>query len=115
MPWQKVLHARGSCSQPWSLVATYEPWKGSIGWDLIDIKNRGQVSQVDKRIEINNISIDSGSLIFADNDGVAIIPKKIEENFLKELSITVLEEKEIQNEINKGFSVEKILEKHTSF
>ena len=87
----------------------------SSGFSPIDIKNRGQVSKVDKRIEINNISIDSGSLIFADNDGVAIIPKKIEENFLKELNITVLEEKEIQNEINKGFSVEKILEKHTSF
>ena len=55
-------------------------------------------------LEIEGVWINSGDLVFADLDGVLIIPKELEERVIKEAIVKARTEKTVLEEIKKGMS-----------
>lgn len=87
----------------------------SSGFLPSDIKSRGQVKSVDEVVTINNVEVNSGDYIFGDNDGIVVIPKKIENIVFEKIKSTIADEKLIVEKIDSGFSVGEILKSHKSF
>jgi regulator of RNase E activity RraA len=85
------------------------------GYTPVDIKGRGRVKAVDVPIKIDGVLIESGDLIFADNDAVCVVPKVIEDALLKAVYADAKEESRIVELINKNVTVDEILSQVKSF
>ncbi|MCP4135910.1 MAG: hypothetical protein GY754_33385 [bacterium] len=79
------------------------------GYSPVDIKGRGRVAEVDVEVEVNNIKVKSGDLVFADNDGVVFIPKEIIQELIPKINEAAKEEFEIKKMISDGKSIAEIL------
>ena len=87
----------------------------SMGRDAQGSIYRNQVIRYGCMVEIGNIKINPGDLIFGDIDGVVVIPKEIEE---KAISITLAKvrgEKDTRAAIEKGMSAVKAVETFGTF
>jgi regulator of RNase E activity RraA len=80
-----------------------------------DVKLYGTLDYYDKPIIINNIKIYVNNLIFADIDGVIIIPKEIEEIVINKCKNIIENESNISNSIITGTPVNTIIEKYGTF
>lgn len=85
------------------------------GYSPQDIKGRGRAKAVDVPIEINGIKLEPGNLVFVDNDAVCVVPKELENNLEKDITIGIKEEEKIVSLINSGAPVAEILEKIRTF
>jgi regulator of RNase E activity RraA len=87
----------------------------AVGFSPKDIKGRGRVHLTDVSIVLKGISINPGDWIFADTDGVVVIPAKIrlllEEKILK----CVEAEKDIIKRIDENQRINEILSRHKEF
>jgi len=48
------------------------------GTCIYDSQNRQRVVDVDVNVEIDGVTIEPGALVFADDDGVVVVPRKVE-------------------------------------
>lgn len=80
-----------------------------------DIKGRGTLRGLDKRIEISNMVIEKGDLIFADLDGIVKIPKSIEKKFIDKVLKQIDVEQKIIESIKKGTSALELVKKFGTF
>lgn len=87
----------------------------SKGYSPIDIKLRGKVKEVDKSFKIKKTTINSFDYIFADKEGVVIIPRKKAGILLKKILIAIKNEEKIKKMISRNFSVKKILDSFKEF
>jgi 4-hydroxy-4-methyl-2-oxoglutarate aldolase len=87
----------------------------SMGRDAQGSLYRNQVIRYGCPVEIGNIQVNPGDLIFGDIDGVVVIPREIEE---KAISITLAKvrgEIEIRAAIEKGMSAVDAVENYGTF
>jgi len=77
-----------------------------------DSSVRTIVSNYRCSLEIEGVWINPGDLVFADMDGVLIIPKEIEEKVIKEALIKARTEKTVLEEIKKGMSSTEAFKKY---
>ena len=87
----------------------------SKGYSPIDIKKRGKVKNTDKSFKIENVKIKSFDYIFADKEGVVIVPKKIAMLLYRKLLTAIKNEENIKKLISKNVSVKIILNKFKEF
>ena len=87
----------------------------SKGTTCQDVKNRATMESINKTIEIMGVSIKPNSLIFADEEGVVVIPKNIEEEVISKVLNKSLAEKEILLSIASGTDIQKIISKFGAF
>lgn len=87
----------------------------SKGYSPIDIKKRGKVKNTDKSFKIENVKIKSFDYIFADKEGVVIIPKKIAMLLYRKLLTAIKNEENIKKLISKNVPVKIILNKFKEF
>ena len=87
----------------------------SKGYSPIDIKLRGRVKSTDKNFKINKTMIKSYDIVFADIEGVVIIPSKIVKKLYLKAIKAISNEKKIKVMINKNSSVKKILKNFKEF
>ena len=87
----------------------------SRGYSPVDIKGRGRVEMVDVEISINGLKINPGELIFADSDGIVVVPKSIESELEELVNKRILEEKRIIELINQGVTVKEMLKSIKEF
>ena len=85
------------------------------GYSPVDIKGRGRVEETDKTIKIGQCDVQKGDLVFADYDGVVIIPKEIEQEVMNLLKEVLIEEDRIIELINNGISIEEMLKSVKAF
>jgi len=85
------------------------------GYSPVDIKGRGRVQATDVKININQVVIEPGDLIFADTDAICVIPKTIEGDVIAKVKEKLEDEKRITNLIESGISVLELLEQVTEF
>lgn len=85
------------------------------GYSPVDIKGRGRVQETDVTISIDGIEIEPGTLIYADNEAVCIIPKNIENEVIEKVKIKIKEEEKITSYIESGMSVQELLDHVTEF
>lgn len=87
----------------------------STGYSCRDIKNVGTVAFINKTVRISDVSIGVEDLIFADNDGITVIPRKVEQTVLKKCFEITLKEKNILVDISSGMDISEILQKYGEF
>lgn len=85
------------------------------GYSPIDIKGRGRVVETDVTIVIDGIEVKPDDLIYADNEGVCIIPKEIELEVMKKVEEKLIEEKYITELLDKNITVEELLKEVREF
>ncbi len=62
--------------------------------------------------EIAGVRIESGDLIFGDNDGVVVVPSNIINDVTKKALEKVNSENTVRDEINEGKTLTDIFDKH---
>jgi regulator of RNase E activity RraA len=85
------------------------------GYSPKDIKGRGRVQLTNVPITIDNKTINPGDYIFGDSDGVVIIPKEIITELKNRIENTLINERNIIEDIRLGQSVNYILEHYKEF
>jgi 4-hydroxy-4-methyl-2-oxoglutarate aldolase len=86
--------------------------RGSYGRD---IKNRGKVTGIDIPVTIDQIRITPGQWVFADIDGIAIIPVEIEKAFFKAIQHQLDLEKLVKSSILSGVQPTDLIKAHGVF
>ncbi|MGF1864661.1 cytidyltransferase [Enterovibrio norvegicus] len=87
----------------------------SMGYTCQDVRKRATTESYNRSIHIDGIKIEPDSLIFADSEGVIVIPKSIEEDVIREVYIRSISEKKILSEIASGEKIENLVKKYGFF
>jgi regulator of RNase E activity RraA len=66
-------------------------------------------------IELDGVYIDPGDLVFADRDGVVVIPAAIEDKVLTQAMRTLLSERHIMGDVCSDLDVGDLVDKHGYF
>ena len=80
-----------------------------------DIKGRGAVKSINQPIELDGIKIQPSDLIFADQDGIVVIPRKREIEVLTRAIELMTAEKNIVADVCKDVDVEGLVTKYGFF
>ena len=57
----------------------------SMGANCQDVRKRATTESFNKRIKINNVNVFPGDLVFADSEGIIVIPKNIESTVIDQV------------------------------
>ncbi len=85
------------------------------GYSPVDIKGRGRVEKTDVDIIVDSIKICPGDLIYADNEAVCVVPKKIEQEVIEKVKEKMEDEDRISKLIAAHITVEELLNRVTEF
>ena len=82
------------------------------GFSPNDSKGRSLVVDYNCEIECSGVRVKPGDLIFADFEGIVVIPKGFEEEVLLAAEEKFYEENKVREELNSGKSVVKVFERY---
>lgn len=80
-----------------------------------DIKGRGTVKSMNEPVEIDGVRIDPSSLIFADQDGIVVLPPKYEEEILRRAVDVLVAEKNILADVCSDVEIDMLVERNGFF
>ncbi|MEQ9208709.1 MAG: hypothetical protein RLN96_02545, partial [Pseudomonadales bacterium] len=83
----------------------------ALGTCVYDSQNRQRVVDVDIPVEIEGVVFDSGDLVFADDDGVVVVPKAIEKEAISAAWAKVNAENITREAIKDGMKATEAYEK----
>lgn len=69
---------------------------------VYDSFNRQRVVDVDVTVELDGVPFASGDLVFADEDGVVVVPQEVEEEAIRRAWVKVHAENEVRDAIRNG-------------
>jgi regulator of RNase E activity RraA len=78
----------------------------------VDSKGRGRVMAYDVPVRCGEVLVNTGELVFADFDGVVVIPREIEEKVLKLAAAKVSKENSSRRDLLKGKKLREVFDKH---
>lgn len=81
----------------------------------VDIKGRGRVAEVDCPVKVGAVDTKPGDLIFADSDGVAIVPESLMPELASRIKKALKKEALAKSLIDKGASIDEILDSVDEF
>ena len=87
----------------------------SKGYNCKDVLKRATTASLNKTIQISGVTIHPGELVFADKDGIVVIPEKFEKEILSQAFDTVRKESKIMSEIIAGTNAFEIVNKIGAF
>lgn len=87
----------------------------SSGYNCQDIKNRGTVAYYNKKVKIENVEVFPHDLIFADAEGVIVIPKAYEDKIISMAYSVLKKETSIVAEVSEGIEVHEIRSRYGDF
>ncbi|WP_440054156.1 cytidylyltransferase domain-containing protein [Pseudoalteromonas sp. T1lg65] len=87
----------------------------SKGYTCQDVRKRATTESFNKTICLNGIKVEPECLVFADSEGVIIIPKHIEQVVINEVYKRAANEKKILAEISEGVDVDTLTKKYGFF
>lgn len=87
----------------------------STGTTCQDVKNRATTGSVNKKIELEGVSVSPNALLFADDEGVIVIPEEIESKVIEGVLKKNLSEKEILLNIAMGRDIDSIIDQFGTF
>ena len=122
-PWGELLSTRSSylkaagcltdgCVRDTDMIRKMKFPVFSKGANPVDTKFRGKMMMADVPGEIGDVRVNSGDLVFGDNDGVVIVPSKIITEVGEKSLDKVHSENTVRDEINEGNKLTDIFEKH---
>ena len=87
----------------------------SKGSNCKDVRKRATMESYNKTIELGGVKVSSNDLIFGDNDGIVIIPKKHELKILKRVFEVIKTENNILLDIASGIDLDELTKEHGFF
>ena len=122
-PWGELLSTRSSylkaagcltdgCVRDTDMIRKMKFPVFSKGANPVDTKFRGKMMMADVPGEIGDVRVNSGDLVFGDNDGVVIVPSKIITEVGEKSLDKVHSENTVRDEIKEGNKLTDIFEKH---
>lgn len=87
----------------------------STGCACQDVRGRATLDSVNKTVLINGVSCPPSSLIFADHEGVVVIPKELDPSILQYVCGRLGNEKSIIGDIARGVTVSEIISSYGAF
>ena len=84
----------------------------SNGTNPVDTKFRGKMIMSDVPAEVGGVLINSGDLIFGDQDGLVSIPSKLINEVVDQSYQKVTKENTVRKELNEGQSLKDVFTKH---
>lgn len=87
----------------------------SLGQNCQDIKHNGTVAHYNKPIKISGVTIGVNDLIFADSEGIVVIPQERENEILYAAKEVLRKESKIVSEVAEGIDVSEIRSRHGDF
>lgn len=87
----------------------------STGTKCKDVRKRGTLDSINKKVTLFGVDIVPNDLIFADNDGVVVIPKSHEKTVLEKAFKTMNKEKNILSDIINGLNPNEIINNNGAF
>jgi len=87
----------------------------SSGSNCQDVRGRATVESWNRTINLFGVTVPPDSLIFADDEGVVVIPKEIEKKTLQLAFDTIRNENSILTEIALGIDVNSLVDKYGNF
>lgn len=82
------------------------------GASPIDTTGRVRVIQTNVPITIGGVEIHPGDLVFADLDGIAVIPRSIEKQVIENVLTRVSTENTVRKELSEGKTMSEVWSKH---
>jgi 4-hydroxy-4-methyl-2-oxoglutarate aldolase len=122
-PWGELLSTRSSylkaagcltdgCIRDSDMIREMKFPVFSKGTNPVDTKFRGKMMMADVPGEIGGVRIQSGDLVFGDNDGVVVVPSNIISEVANKALEKVNSENIVRDEIKEGNKLTDIFEKH---
>lgn len=87
----------------------------SSGYTCQDVRQRATVDSINKPISIFGVSVTVGDLVFADKEGVVVIPRQVEAQVIDSVIQRGGSEKKILLDISMGMSVNELTKNHGFF
>jgi regulator of RNase E activity RraA/CMP-N-acetylneuraminic acid synthetase len=85
------------------------------GNKCIDVRGRATLDGINVPINIEGVNVLPGDLVFADNEGVVIIPQEIENKLLKMAIEVCMKEKSVLLDIANGIEVDELVKRNGEF
>ena len=83
------------------------------GFSPLDSKGRGMVDAFDVPLRCGGVAVRPGDLIFADHDGVVVIPQAVEGQALELALQKVDKEDRMRDDLAEGVSLEQAFQRHS--
>lgn len=83
-----------------------------VGIRPVDSKGRGRVMAYDVPVRCGEVLVHPGELVFADFDGVVVIPRKIEDKVMKLAGAKVGKENSSRRELLKGKRLREVFDRY---
>lgn len=80
-----------------------------------DVRGRATTESINKPISLSGVAIKAGDLIFADSEGIVIIPRKLERQVLEVAFQTIKKESSVLLDIANGISVDELVGRNGTF
>ena len=77
-----------------------------------DSKGRGEVVDYDVPIDCGGVTVNTGDIVFGDDDGVVVIPQEVEQQVIQLAFRKVNQENQIRQELLEGASVRSVFDKY---
>lgn len=87
----------------------------SKGFTCRDVRKRATTESFNKTITLNDVEVKPNCLVFADQEGVVVIPRAIEEKVIQEIYRLSANEKKILIDISSGVHVDDLTKKYGYF
>jgi len=81
----------------------------SSGYTCQDVRGRAVLESMNQTIEVNGVNVCPGDMLFADNEGVAVIPRGLTESVFKLIRERFKNERGIISDIASGATVGELL------
>ncbi len=85
------------------------------GNKCIDVRRRATLDGINVPIQIEGVRILPGDLVFADNEGIVVIPKEIEKKLLAMAMEVCMKEKSVLLDIANGIGVDELVKRNGEF
>lgn len=87
----------------------------SKGFKCRDVRGRATMESMNQPIQIEGVKIRPGDLIFADKEGMVVIPKSIEKKLIEKAIEVCVKEKRVLLDIANGIGVDALVERNGEF
>ena len=87
----------------------------AMGVTCQDVRGRAVLDTLNQKISIDNVFICPGDLVFADSEGVVVIPRRIIHKVFSDVSQKTVNESHIITDIASGIQSEKLLQDRGDF
>ncbi|SMY16427.1 cytidylyltransferase domain-containing protein [Photobacterium aquimaris] len=87
----------------------------SKGYNCQDVKNRAVVEHFNKTIFLDKIAVEPNCLIYADNEGIVVIPQQVEHQVIEQALTLTRNERHILNDISNDINTDELVAKYGFF